>query len=134
MIRARVLHPGAAEGPVIALREPLSFWGAFEPKTGQIIDAHHPQRGSSLAQRIVLMRESRGSGTAPGGLAEAIRRGTGPSGLILVKPDVGLAVGAAVAAALYGRSCPVVTVSHEDFDRLMKLERLLIASDGTIAF
>ena len=72
MIRARVLVAGSAEGPVLALDEPLSFWGAFDPRTGIILDIHHPQRGACLKGTILLMHESRGSGSAPGAIAEAI--------------------------------------------------------------
>ncbi|MBM3520486.1 MAG: DUF126 domain-containing protein, partial [Alphaproteobacteria bacterium] len=120
-------------GEVIVLEEPLSFWGAYEPRTGAIIDVHHPQRGASLTGRIVLMRESRGSGSAPGAIAEAIRLGTGPAGLILVAPDINLAVGAAVAATLYGRHCPVLAVSEERFAALRKARHLSIADDGAIS-
>ena len=42
MMRARMLTSVTAEGPVLSLDEPLSFWGAFEPRTGVIIDVHHP--------------------------------------------------------------------------------------------
>ena len=48
MIRATVLNGAAAEGPVVVLDEPLSFWGAFDTKTGIILDVHHPQRGACL--------------------------------------------------------------------------------------
>ena len=61
MIRARLLTEGAAQGPVLALDEPLSFWGAFEPRTGVIIDVHHPQRGACVRDTMLLMTETRGS-------------------------------------------------------------------------
>ena len=81
-----VLHPGTNQGPVLLLDEPLSFWGAFDPRSGLIIDIHHPQKGQNLKGKILMMLESRGSGSAPGGLAEAIRLGTAPAGIILVQP------------------------------------------------
>lgn len=132
MIQARVLHGGAAEGPVLILDGPLSFWGAFEPRTGVIIDVHHPQRGQCLAGTILLMRESKGSGSAPGGIAEAIRLATGPAAIILVVPDINLAIGAAVAETLYGKPCPVLQVTESDFATLGKAARLRIAATGAI--
>lgn len=133
MIRARVLHAGEATAEVLALTEPLSLWGGFDPKTGAIIDVHHPQRGLNLAGKIVLMAQARGSGTAPGSLAEAFRRGTGPAALIMVKPDINLAIGAEVAYVLYGRSCPLLAVARADFDRLSALAHVRIARDGTLS-
>jgi uncharacterized protein len=132
MIAARTLHKGAAQGYVLALGAALSFWGAFDPRTGVIIDIHHPQRGERISGRILMMRETRGSGTAPGGMAEAIRLGTAPSAIILIKPDINLAIGAMVAQALYGRNCPVLSVSAEDYERLAGLPALAVALDGSI--
>jgi uncharacterized protein len=134
MIRARVLHAGAVEGPVLVLTEPLSFWGAFDPRTGCIVDTHHPQRGARLAGSILMMQESRGSGTAPGAIAEAIRLGTAPLALILVTPDINLAIGAAVAAKLYGTQCSVISVNSGDYAILALKSRLAISNDGTCTF
>ena len=79
-----------------------------------------------------MMLESRGSGSAPGGLAEAIRLGTAPAGIILVKPDINLAIGAAVAETLYGKSCPVLALSPADFLELSRSAYLHISHDGTV--
>jgi predicted aconitase with swiveling domain len=133
VIRARVLAAAAAEGPVLALDEPLSFWGAFDPATGVIIDVHHPQRGACVAGTILLMRETRGSGSAPGAIAEAIRLGTAPAAIILVLPDINLAIGAEVAAALYDRHCAVLAVGPDELERLKNSRRLSIAPDGAIS-
>jgi uncharacterized protein len=127
-----VLHPGIAQGPVLLLDEPLSFWGAFDPRSGLIIDIHHPQKGQSLTGKILMMLESRGSGSAPGGLAEAIRLGTAPAGIILVQADINLAIGAAVAEMLYGKSCPVLAVTTQDFQELSRSAYLHISHDGTV--
>ena len=132
MIRALVLNAADAEGPVLALDEPLSFWGAFEPRSGVILDVHHPQRGACVSGTILLMHESRGSGSAPGAIAEAIRRGTAPAAIILVVPDVNLAIGAEVAATLYGRHCAVVAVSDGDLAVLRKALRLRVTAAGEI--
>jgi predicted aconitase with swiveling domain len=131
MISARVLHAGTADGPILRLDAPLSFWGGFEPLTGDIVDAHHPQRGINLANKIILMAASRGSGTAPGALAESIRRGTGPAALIMIESDVNLAIGAEVAATLYGRAMPVLTVSPNEFALIATWPAASIEDDGS---
>lgn len=133
MIAARVLNAGEAEGPVLVLDEPLSFWGAFDPRTGIILDVHHPQRGACLTGKVLLMRESRGSGSSPGTIAEAIRLGTAPAAIVLVAPDVNLAIGAAVAAELYGRHCPVLAVSGTGYDSLKQAVHLRITRDGVVS-
>ena len=99
-MRARLLTSGLAEGPVLSLDEPLSFWGAFEPRTGVIIDVHHPQRGVCVKDTVLVMTETRGSGSAPGAIAEAIRLGTAPVAIILAEADINLAVARFTNAAL----------------------------------
>ena len=133
MIRARMLTSGAAEGPVLSLDEPLSFWGAFEPRTGVILDVHHPQRGACVKDTVLVMTETRGSGSAPGAIAEAIRLGTAPAAIILAEPDINVAVGAEVAATLYGRHCVVACVTAQELDSLRWATRLRIAADGAIS-
>lgn len=132
MIRARILTGGTAEGPVLSLDEPLSFWGAFEPRNGVILDVHHPQRGACVKDTMLVMTETRGSGSAPGAIAELIRLGTAPAAIILAEPDINLAVGAEVAATLYGRHCVIACVEPQELDVLRTARRLMIAPDGTI--
>jgi predicted aconitase with swiveling domain len=110
----------------------VSFWGAFDPRDGRIVDVHHPQRGAVMAGHILLLPETRGYGGTPGGIAEAVRRQTGPVGIVLVKPDINLAIGAAVATRLYGRDCPVVAVTEQDYRQLASATSVTIHGDGTV--
>jgi predicted aconitase with swiveling domain len=132
-MKARPLHDGAAAGTVLRLDQPLSFWGGFDPQTGRIIDIHHPQNRESLAGRILAMRESRGSGSAPGGLAEAIRLGKAPAAILLERPDINLAIGAAVAQRLYQKCCPILTLAPDEFARLATGQWLEISPGGQIS-
>jgi predicted aconitase with swiveling domain len=90
----------------------------MDPSTGEVVDGHHPQAGVSLTGRVVAMRSGRGSSSSSSVLAEAIRSGTGPAAVVLVEPDVIVALGSIVAAELYGAEVPVVCVSEEAFARL----------------
>ena len=108
VIDGRVLVAGEASGSALVLDEPLSFWGGLDPETGAIVEANHPQRGASVTGRILVMPSGRGSSSSATVLAEAIRLGTGPAGIVLGEPDDILAIGALVAAELYGMSTPVV--------------------------
>jgi uncharacterized protein len=119
-------------GAVLLLDEPLSFWGGFDPRTGIILDIHHPQRGQNLTGKILMMVETRGSGSAPGNLAEAIRLGTAPAAIILVQPDINLSVGSRVAETLYGKTCAIISVAPQRFAELSQHAYLHISHDGTV--
>ncbi len=110
MPEARVLVTGTAEGEVLVLDEPLSFWGGVDPATGLVIDVHHPQRGSNVAGRVLVMPSGRGSSSSSSVLAEAIRAGTAPAAIVLLEPDPIVALGAIVARELYGARVPVIVV------------------------
>ncbi len=129
-LRARVLNPGEARGAAMVLDEPLSFWGGFDARTGVIVDRHHPQRGSCVAGRFLILPESRGSAGTPGGIAEAIRRGVGPVGIVLGKADVNVAVGAMVAAVLYGVAVPVLVIGDAQRARLRSGDLVEADRDG----
>ena len=119
-------------GAVLLLDEPLSFWGGFDPRSGIILDIHHPQRGQSLKGKILMMVETRGSGSAPGNLAEAIRLGTAPAAIILVQPDINLSVGSRVAETLYGKTCAIISVAPQRFAELSQHAYLHISHDGNV--
>jgi len=98
----------SVEGRAIVLTEPLSLWGGMDPATGELIDAHHPQRGLNLAGRVVVMPGGRGSSSSASVLAEAVRAGTAPVALLVGETDLILSIGSAVAEELYGVRVPVV--------------------------
>jgi predicted aconitase with swiveling domain len=113
IVEAKALLAGSASGPIVAI-PPLSFWGGYDPASGKITDRTHAAYGKSLCDSILVMPAGRGSSSSSSVLAEAIRLGTAPAGIILAEPDAILAVGAMVAETLYRRTCPIVLVSPAD--------------------
>ena len=118
MPRARTLVAGYASGLALVLDEPLSFWGGLDPATGALIDTHHPQRGATLAGRVLIMPSGRGSSSSSYVLAEAIRVGTSPVAIVLREPDGIVALGAIVARELYGALVPVVVLDADGYDAI----------------
>ncbi len=131
-IEAGTLNPGSAGAEALVLDEPLSFWGGFDPSTGIIVDRHHPQHGACVAGRFLVLPASRGSAGTPAGVAEAIRRGVGPAGIVLGEADVNVAIGAMVAATLYEAEVPVLVVDAAARARLRTGDRIVADADGTL--
>lgn len=104
-----MLH-GMAEGEALVLSAPISFWGGVDAITGDIIDRRHPQAGSSVARRVLVMPHGKGSSSASSVLAECLRLGTGPAAIVLDHSDEILLAGALVAAELYDVTCPIIVV------------------------
>jgi uncharacterized protein len=115
----RTLVAGHASGVALVLDEPLSFWGGLDPVTGALIDTHHPQRGASVTDRILIMPSGRGSSSSSYVLAEAIRAGTAPAAIVLREPDGIVALGSIVARELYGSGIPVVVLNTEAYEAVI---------------
>ena len=115
-------------GRALVLTEPLSLWGGMDPASGELIDAHHPQRGANLAGRVVVMPAARGSSSSASVLAEAVRAGTAPVAILVGESDLILAIGSAVAEELYGQHVPVVVVTPEELAAIRDGE--VIVLDG----
>jgi predicted aconitase with swiveling domain len=123
---AATLVSGAAAGAPLLLNEPLSFWGGLDPAAGTIIDRRHPQLGANIAGRMLMMPAGRGSSGGSAILAEALRLGNGPAGILMLERDAIVVVGAMVAAELYGRACPVALASERNWRALAAATRLAV--------
>ena len=102
---------GAAAGSALVLRAPLSFWGGLAVSSGEIISHTHPDCGEIVAGRILVLPAGKGSSSSSSVLAEAIRLGTAPSGIILGRPDAIMVIGCLVAQRLYGITVPMMVTS-----------------------
>ncbi len=131
-LKARVLAAGTAKGTALVLGEPLSLWGGMDPASGVIIERRHPQHGVSLADRVVIMANARGSSSAASVLAEAARAGVAPAAIILGEPDLILAIGSVVAAELYGVPVPIVVLERGELSQIREGEPVRIGEDGQI--
>jgi predicted aconitase with swiveling domain len=110
-MEGRMLVDGSATGRALVLDEPLSLWGGLDPATGEIVEAGHPQRGQVVTGRILVMPSGRGSSSSATILAEAVRAGTAPAGIVLGESDEIIAIGALVASELYGIPLPIVVAT-----------------------
>jgi uncharacterized protein len=133
VIEGRTLARGVATGEVVVLEEPLSFWGGVDPRDGTVVSEHHPQFGILLRERVLVMPSGRGSSSSSSVLAEAIRLGTAPAGILLREPDPIVVLGAVVARELYGVELPVVALDEMDYRSLSTGETISVDATGNPA-
>jgi predicted aconitase with swiveling domain len=132
-IEASVLIAGSASGPAMVLDDTLSFWGGFNPVSGEIIDVHHPQYQQLVGGKILCIPGSRGSAGTPGGIAETLRNGSGPLAFVLAERDVNISVGTLVANRLYDLEIPVLEVSLSEMKRICSGDQLTINRQGLLS-
>jgi len=124
--------PGQASGTALVTQVPLSFWGGYDHRTGEIIDRRHPLAGQNAAGRVLVLPYARGSSTTTAVLLEALRAGTAPAAILTTGADTFFALAAIVADEMYRRSFPVVIVQEADAVVLQTGMHLRIDLDGTI--
>lgn len=107
-LTGETLFPGSGAGPFMALTAPFSLWGGVEPATGAIIAARHPQRGASLAGRVVAIRALIGSSSSASVMLELIHGEVAPAAILLARPDAILVVGCLAGRELGLVGPPVV--------------------------
>jgi predicted aconitase with swiveling domain len=129
VLTGKTSHPGVAEGEVLVLTEPVSFWGGVNHH-GEIIDVHHAQHKAKMTNKILVMPSGRGSSSATAVLAELIRTGDGPLGIVMLQCDTILVIGALVSAEIYGISMPIVELAQAEYGQLTDGTNVVIAADS----
>ena len=121
---------GKANGEVLKLDEPLSFWGGVDPQTGEITDLRHPQGGMSVKGKILMMPFGRGSSSGSSVIAEGIRSGSGPAGIIMMEADEIIALGAIAADEIYGKAMPLIVIEKTEYETYSTGDQIAISDDG----
>lgn len=124
---------GTAAGPIVFMKEPLSFWGGVDPGTGAVIDVHHPSHGTVVGGAILLMPGSRGSCSGSGVLLELALSGKGPAALVFPGPEDTLTLGAIVAGELFGCNLPVIRLPQAAFEALASAKAATITAKSISA-
>ena len=129
ILNGKTSHPGVAQGEVLLLTEPVSFWGGVDHH-GEIIDVHHAQHKAKMTNKILVMPSGRGSSSATAVLAELIRTGDGPLGILMLQCDTILVIGALVSAEIYGISMPIVELNQAEYDQLSDGMNVSVVADS----
>ena len=128
----RPVIPGSAHGLALVSREPLSFWGGYDWKTGEIIDRRHPLSGEIAKDKILAIPFTRGSSTTTAVLLESIRAKTAPAAIITTGADFFFALASVVAEEMYSMSIPLMALSDSDFAQLQTGDRIELDAKGKV--
>ena len=121
-LKGTSLHEGSAEGQLLVLRKPLSFWGGVDPLTGAVTDPRHPRHTERLGGRILVMKHTIGSSSSSAIMLELLRNGVAPAGIVVGKPDAILVLGILVARELGYPTAPLLRVGDEGVEQLREAE------------
>jgi predicted aconitase with swiveling domain len=131
-LQGRVILRGEARGLALVGNEPLSFWGGYDWKTGEIIDRRHRLSGWNAKGKILAVPFTRGSSTTTAVLLEAIRAGTAPVAILTTDTDFFFALASVVADELYRSPLPLVALTESDFARLRTGDDITVKDNGEL--
>ena len=123
---------GKANGIALVSHEPLSFWGGYDWKSGEITDRRHPLSGENASGKVLVVPFTRGSSTTTAVLLEAIREGTAPAAIITTATDFFFALASIVAGELYEKSFPLIALSEADFGAIKTGDQVKVMEDGKL--
>jgi uncharacterized protein len=124
--------PGRAEGEILKLGLPISFWGGVDPRTGRISDPRHPEHDREIAGRILVLPGMIGSSSSSYIMLELMAIGRAPAALVLAEPDAILGLGVVVAREMDYGSIPVLVLPREQHAALATGQHARIGEDGGI--
>ena len=131
-LQGKVVIPGEARGEALVSREPLSFWGGYDWKTGEIIDRRHELSGSIAKGKILAIPFTRGSSTTTAVLLEAIRAGTAPAAIVTTDVDFFFALASVVADEMYSVPLPLFALKQVEFEMLQSGDEVILHAHGKV--
>lgn len=96
-LRAHKVAKGKAEGEALVSRQPISFLGGVDVESGLIVEKNHELEGESITGKILVFPVGKGSTLGSYRIYEMMRNNTQPKGIINLRADPVVAVGAIIA-------------------------------------
>jgi len=97
ILKGHKVAKGKAEGEALVCHEPISFLGGVNPETGLVVEKNHALEGVSIAGKILVFPVGKGSTLGSNKLYEMVRCKTAPKGIINLRADPVVALGAIVS-------------------------------------
>jgi len=97
ILKGHKIAKGKAEGEALVSHEPISFLGGVDPKTGVVIEKNHELEGVNIAGKILVFPLEKGSTGGSYTLYEMTRCKTQPKGIINLRADPIVTVGAIIS-------------------------------------
>lgn len=125
-LQGRSITDGRARGEVLRSDEPISFYGAVDPETGDFVEEGHQLEGENVAGSVLVFPRGKGSTVGSYVIYGLANNGVGPAAIVNEETETIVATGTILG------EIPCVD-SVESFDSLETGETVTVdATEGTI--
>ncbi len=97
MLKGRTVSRGKAAGPALVSKDPISFLGGVDPRTGVVIEKGHALYGKSVKGTVLVFPGGKGSTVGSYVMYQLKKNGVAPAAVINVNSEPIVAVGAIIS-------------------------------------
>ena len=117
-LHGRAIYTGVAEGEALVTPISISFFGGVDPETGIVVERGHTLEGMSIAGKILVFPQGKGSTVGSYTLYRLKRNGLAPAAIVNAECETITAVGCIIAE--------IPCVDHIPLDGIVSGEKLRV--------
>lgn len=96
-IKCRIISKGKDSGNALVTKDPISFLGGVDPKTGIVIDKKHELYNECITDKILVIPSGKGSTVGSYVIYQMAKNNTVPRAIICQKAEPIIAIGAIIS-------------------------------------
>ena len=96
-VMGRTISKGRAVGKALVTKDPVSFLGSVDPKTGKIVEKGHELEGKSIKGVVLVFPRGKGSTVGSYMMLQLKKNGVAPLAIINEETEAIIAVGAIIS-------------------------------------
>jgi predicted aconitase with swiveling domain len=97
ILQGRTIFEGVAEGEALATSQGISFFGGVDPETGVIVERGHQLEGQSIAGKVLVFPQGKGSTVGSYTLYRLKHNGMAPAAILNADCETITAVGCIIS-------------------------------------
>lgn len=96
-VKGRIISRGVAEGEVLLSKDPISFLGGVDAKTGIVIEKDHAIEGKNVKGKVLVFPRGKGSTVGSYVILQLKKNRVAPAAIINLEAETIIAVGAIIS-------------------------------------
>lgn len=96
-LNGRKISPGKAKGEALVSEMGVSFYGGVDPDSGVVVEKGHDLEGKSVAGKVLVFPQGKGSTVGSYTLYRLKRNGKAPAAIVNAECETIVAVGAIIS-------------------------------------
>ncbi|MFH1391548.1 MAG: DUF126 domain-containing protein [Candidatus Diapherotrites archaeon] len=96
-LKGRKIFKGKVKGEALVTNEGISFYGGVDPETGKVAEVGHPLEGQSIAGKVLVFPQGKGSTVGSYVLYRLKKAGKAPLAIVNKECETIVAVGVIIS-------------------------------------